>query len=177
MANPVVVHSKQSIAARKRKVFLKVLADTASVAAAAKACGYQDATTLQAYRRDNEDFAEEWNNAMEAAATVLEAEMVRRAVDGVMEPVFFKGTVVGHIRKYSDTLLQFALRGMRPEVYRENARGGNLNVNFGIAVMPMTAKNDDAWEDRALEMHGGQTLVQIEAKPTENAMLRVKRGD
>ncbi len=177
MSTHVVVHSKQIIAARKRKVFLKVLANTASVAAAAKACGYQDTSVLQAYRRDNEDFAEDWNNALESAANVLEAEMVRRAVDGVLEPVFFKGGVVGHIRKYSDTLLQFALRGMKPEVYRENVRGGNLNVNFGIAVVPMTAKNDEVWEERALEMHEGQTVIQIEAKPTENAMLRVKRGD
>ncbi len=172
-----IVHSKQLIAARKRKVFLKVLAKTASVSAAAKACGYQDTSTLQAYRRDDEDFAEEWNNALESAANVLEAELIRRAVDGVLEPVFYKGGVVGHIRKYSDTNLQFALRGMKPDVYRETARGGGLSVNFGIAVLPMTAKSAEEWEKGAIEMHKGQTTIEIEDKPTENAMLRVKRGD
>ena len=176
MANEIV-NTKNTIAARKRRVFLKVLAQTASVSVAAKACGYQDTSTLQAYRRDNEDFGDLWNEALEAAANVLEHEAIRRAVDGVLEPTFYKGVVVGHTRKYSDSNLQFMLRGMKPDTYRENARGGNMNVNFGIAVLPMTAQNDEAWENRALEMHKGQKIIEVEDKPTENAMLRVKRGD
>ncbi len=172
-----IVNTKNIIADRKRKVFLKVLAQTASVSTAAKACGYQDTSTLQRYRRDNEHFADLWNEALEAAANVLEDEAVRRARDGVLEPNFYKGDIVGHTRKFSDSLMMFMLRGLKPDTYRENARGGNMNVNFGIAVLPMTAQSDEAWEERALVMHSGQKLIKVEAKPTENAMLRVKRGD
>ncbi len=170
-----IVHTKSLVAARKRKVFLKVLAKTGCVSASAKACGYQDTSTLQAFRRDNDDFADEWADAADAGADVLIEEARRRAVDGVLDPVFFKGAIVGHVRKYSDPLLQMLLRGARPDTYRENARGGDMNVNFGIAVLPEAAVSDKAWEVGALEMHREQKTIEIEAKPTENAMLRVKR--
>ena len=51
---------------------------------------------------------------------MLEAEARRRAAIGVDEPVFYKGEVVGHIRKYSDTLLMFLLKAHWPEKFREN---------------------------------------------------------
>ncbi len=165
------------VAARKRKVFLKVLAKTGCVGSSAKACGYQDTSTLQAFRRDNDAFADEWAEAADAGADVLIQEARRRAIDGVLDPVFFKGEIVGHIRKYSDTLLQMLLRGARPDTYRENARGGDLNVNFGIAVLPQADVTSEEWEAKALKMHDGQKIIEIESKPTENAMLRMKRGD
>lgn len=52
---------------------------------------------------------------------MLEDEARRRAVDGVDEPVFQGGELVGHVRRYSDRLLEFLLRGRRPTVYREGA--------------------------------------------------------
>ena len=45
----------------------------------------------------------------------LEDEARRRAVDGVDEPVFQQGKQVGTIRKHSDTLLIFLLKGIRPQ--------------------------------------------------------------
>src|SRR5262249_4954507 len=47
------------------------------------------------------------------------AEMRRRALVGWDEPVYQGGKLVGHIRKFSDTLLIFALKAERPEKYRE----------------------------------------------------------
>jgi hypothetical protein len=52
----------------------------------------------------------------------MEQEADRRAIEGVDEPVFHKGTVVGHIRKYSDTLLIFRLKALAPAKYRETIR-------------------------------------------------------
>ena len=57
---------------------------------------------------------------MEEARELLEAEARRRAAMGVEEPVFYKGQVVGHIRKYSDNLLMFLLKAHWPEKFREN---------------------------------------------------------
>ena len=48
-----------------------------------------------------------------------EDEAVRRAHDGVDEPVFYQGKACGVVRKYSDTLLIFLLKGRRPEKYRD----------------------------------------------------------
>ena len=49
---------------------------------------------------------------------------------GVEQPVFYKGEVCGSVRKYSDVLLIFLLKGLRLEVYRENKHiTGDINVN------------------------------------------------
>ena len=61
-----------------------------------------------------------FEEASEDAADSLEAEARRRAVEGVEEPVgWYKGQAGGVVRKYSDTLLIFLLKGRRPELYRE----------------------------------------------------------
>jgi hypothetical protein len=70
-------------------------------------------------------FAARWADAVEEAADVLEREMFRRAHDGVKKPVFgslgpgLGSGEIGYVVEYSDTLLIFALKGMRPDKYRE----------------------------------------------------------
>lgn len=179
MTNAVVVHkdSRAVLAKKKRRVFLDVLARTGVVAEAARAVGYTDTATLQQYRRNDEEFAEAWDLSLDAAANVLEEEIWRRAKEGVLEPTFYKGQVVGYTPKYSDTLAMFILRGLKPGTYRESQRGGDMNINFGIAVLPMTAQSDEQWEKRAVLMHSEQKVITIEAKPVENQMARIKRGD
>ena len=54
-----------------------------------------------------------------AATDALVKEARRRATQGVKEPVYYKGEVVGTIRKYSDALLIFLMKGALPEIYRE----------------------------------------------------------
>jgi hypothetical protein len=68
----------------------------------------------------------------------LEAEALRRARDGVLEPVFHQGMEVGRVRKYSDKLLMFLLRGYKPARFNPGVKidaGGTekvtLNFNFG----------------------------------------------
>ena len=65
-------------------------------------------------------FRADWDEALEEARELLEAEARRRAAIGVDEPVFYKGKVVGHIRKYSDNLLMFLLKAHWPEKFRDN---------------------------------------------------------
>jgi len=170
-------NTRAVLARKKRRVFLGVLSKTGRVAEAARSCGFQDTSSLQKYRRENEDFAEDWDLAIESAANVLEEEAIRRATDGVLEPIYYKGKIAGYKTNYSDTLMMFMLRGLKPSVYRETARGGETNINFGIAVLPMTAQNETEWQDRAVIMHDKQRPIIIEAKPLENQMARVERGD
>ena len=77
---------------------------------------------LYAHKKKNPDFAEEWSSAIDAGSDKLEDEALRRAHDGVDEPVFYQGEIVGHVRKYSDTLLMFLLKGRRPQKYRDHLR-------------------------------------------------------
>ncbi len=64
-------------------------------------------------------YAKAFEEAKIAATDSLVAEARRRATQGVEEAVYYQGEVVGTIRKYSDTLLIFLLKGALPEVYRE----------------------------------------------------------
>lgn len=76
-------------------------------------------------RRADELFAAAWDDALDQASDLLEKEARRRAHDGWDEPVF--GSLgnnqgsgeIGTVRKYSDTLLIFLLKGARPEKYRD----------------------------------------------------------
>src|SRR5690606_18484748 len=70
-------------------------------------------------RKEDPDFAAAWDEAMEQASDALEVEARRRAIEGWDEPVFYQGMETGMVRKFSDTLLIFLLKGARPEKYRD----------------------------------------------------------
>jgi hypothetical protein len=168
--------TRMAVSKKKRKIFLKVLGETGQVTKAAESAGYTTPAFLHKLRRDDEEFAEQWEDAVQTAKYMLEDEGIRRGRDGVMEAVYHKGEIIDYKLVYSDTLLMFMLKKLDPS-YRDTGRHGETNINFGIAVLPMTAPNEGAWEQRALDMHAGQTLIELEAKPVENNLTRVKRGD
>jgi hypothetical protein len=172
--------TRMVISSRRRKKFLEILANTGSVPEAARAVGYTNSSPMNRYRKQNKDFAEEWMEALDSFCDVMEAEADRRAKEGVLEPVFYKGDIVGHRINYSDTLMLARLRALKPEKYNPQGSGANVNVKFGVAVLPMQAKNEEAWEQRAIDMHGDQSLIVLEDKPVENTLEKrsgVVRGD
>jgi len=110
---------------KKQALFLAELAKCGSVTAAAAAAGVPR-ETLYFVRANNVQFAEAWEKAAELGADALEDEARRRAHDGVDEPLTCaKGLVLGEdgqpvmVKKYSDTLLIFLLKGAKPEKYRD----------------------------------------------------------
>lgn len=108
--------------------FLKSLMAGSSVSAACVAAGFGK-MWCYAHRKKDAAFAAAWDEAVEIGVEALEDEATRRGVHGVDEPVFHAGKVVGHVRKYSDTLLIFLLKGKRPEKYRDN-----VNVTGAVVV-------------------------------------------
>lgn len=50
----------------------------------------------------------------------MEAEAFRRAVKGVLKPVFHQGKITARVRQYSDPLLALLLKANLPAKYREN---------------------------------------------------------
>lgn len=109
------------------------------------------------------EFALNWDAAVEAGTDRLEDAGMRRARDGVLEPVFQGGRRVGLIRRYSDSLLPFMLKGRRPEKFKDRveqtgkdgqplhpAAPPPLVVNFtkpapreDVPVKPPEKKEDD----------------------------------
>ncbi len=165
-----------SISRKKRRVFLDILGQTGSVSKSSQAVGYTSPAYLHKMRQDDKVFAAEWDEAVEVAKYNLEAIALDRIRNGIMEPVYYKGKVVGHTPKYNDQLLMFVLRKLDPN-YRDTHRIGDVNIKFGVAVLPMTAVNEDEWEKRAVEMHSNQEVIELEAKDVTNHMERIQRGD
>ena len=119
----------------KRAAFLAAYQETGTIRAAAEAAGI-DRTTHYRWL-DDPEYAELFYQAQQEAVESLEAEARRRAVTGWQEPIFYQGQVVGHRRRYSDTLLIFLLKGAMPDKYVDKVQqmdrvssSAPLGVNF-----------------------------------------------
>ena len=86
-------------------------------------------TAFYEWKKEDPEFAKRVDDAIEKGVDALESEAVRRARDGVDEPVYYQGSKCGVVRKYSDTLLIFLLKGKRPDTYRER-----LGIDFAKAT-------------------------------------------
>lgn len=101
-----------------KEAFLVLLAETCSVVKAARALNCER-QSLYNWRREDPEFAAAWDEARKLGIEALEDEAIRRAHEGVEEPVYQGGKLVGGIRRYSDTLLIFMLKGNKPETYKD----------------------------------------------------------
>ena len=110
--------------------FLDLLKKTGNISKSVKLIGISRMTVYSCRKRDSE-FAAGWDEAIDEYVDALEAEADRRAVEGTLRPVFYKGEQCGEIREYSDTLLIFRLKALRPEKYRDRSNvavPGNVTV-------------------------------------------------
>lgn len=116
---------------RRQAAFLEAYITCATITHAARMAKIAKQTHYDWIAGDKEyqlAFAE----AEIAATDALIKEARRRAVQGVEEPIFYKGEVVKTVQKYSDNLLMFLIKGALPEVYRERYEfsGGPKPIQF-----------------------------------------------
>ena len=104
-----------------KPAFIEVLRTTGNVTLAAQHAG-QSRNQVHDVRQRSKRFAAQWDNALEEATDLLEAEARRRALTGIDKPVFYKGKVVGSTKKYSRPLLMFLLEAHRPEKFRDGGK-------------------------------------------------------
>lgn len=105
----------------KKRAFLVAYSESGNVAASCAQIGID--RSAEWHWRSDPAFVEAKAVAWQLAAEKLEAEAFRRAHDGVEEPVYQGGAEVGRVRKYSDTLLIFLLKGAKPNTYRDQWKG------------------------------------------------------
>ncbi|MFV0679999.1 terminase [Ottowia sp.] len=118
----------------KIAAFCAALSDTGGNVS--RACKAVDISRQIAYQwRDlYPEFATAWEKAKAQGMEALEDEANRRAFEGFDEPVVYQGAITDTVKKYSDTLLIFLLKGGKPEKYRERAEisgpgGGPIEVS------------------------------------------------
>ncbi len=118
----------------KKRAFLAAYRETGNVRLACEAA--QIGRSSHYRWLDDPDYAEEFERAKKDAVDVLEAEARRRAVEGWEEPVgWYKGEAGGTVRRYSDTLLIFLLKGAAPEKYRERMEVSGALKGLDFSVM------------------------------------------
>lgn len=110
--------NRTKVTPKKKKEFLIQVAENGGNVSKAAEVVAVNRKTFYEHRAKNKKFKEDWDKAVDRGIDRLEDEAKRRAFDGVDEPVFYQGEEVGSVRKYSDTLLIFLLKGHRKK-YRE----------------------------------------------------------
>lgn len=104
--------------------------------------------TLKSWRKDDPEFNARVEEAIERGTDVFEDEARRRAVEGVDEPVFQGGDLVGHKRVYSDALMQMTLGGRRAKYGKRNVElsgpnGAPAVIHHKIEVEFVEAREPD----------------------------------
>jgi hypothetical protein len=131
--------------ARWEKAFLKVLRRFGNVTKAASAAKVDRAWVYE-YRKLHPDFDADWKDALDEAADHLEAEAWKRAVNGVKEPVYQGGILVGHKQVYSDSLMALLLKAHKPEKYRDRTDITSGGEKLATPIVYLPEVDQDAAE-------------------------------
>ena len=131
---------------RKKALFIQTLATSGNITTSCAAAGWCRKSAYH-HRDADPQFKELWEEALEVAVELLEAQARSLAIKGVDEPVFQNGILVGHKRRYSEKMLEILLKAHRPEKYRDNLKV-EADIKGGVLVVPGIATDSD-WESQA----------------------------
>jgi len=126
--------------------FLEVYSTTGRLTYAAE-CAMVCPNTVRKALKEDTAFAEAFEAARNFYGDLLQKEIHRRSVEGVKEPLinYRDNTIIGHVLKFSDRLLELGAKRFVPE-YRD-ANAVEMNVNAGVLVVTGTATGmtPDEW--------------------------------
>src|SRR5581483_12121166 len=116
-------------------------------------------STADYHLKNDPDFAAQADSAKEHATDLLHTRCMQRCIEGDIEPVYWQGQVIGHIRKF-DTRLQIeALRAHMPHIFKTPGSGqANAETDDSILVMTeeLRAKLMAANKERILKLNAEQ---------------------
>lgn len=131
----------------RQREFLLAFYEESTIAAAAKKVGVSRQAHHDVWLAKDENgdyryplYAQLFNDARSALVELAEAELFRRGVRGVPEPIVYKGEIVADSKviKYDTTALIFWLKGNCPEKYKERFEhtgkdGGPMSMTIDAA--------------------------------------------
>ena len=116
---------------RIKAAFVEALRKDCNVSACARLVG-TDRSIVYRWRKEDEDFAQAWDEAVDEALDDVEATVLDLG-RGYMEPVYWRDQVIGQRLKYNPLLLMFWLKGKRPEVWREGNKQAEQDIPDKLA--------------------------------------------
>ena len=125
-----------SVTPEIKEAMLEMLEALPNITAVRKLFGISESSLSRARAKDS-NFNEAMKEAKSAGYDMMEAEAIRRAIDGWDEPVFYQGCEMGKVRKYSDKLLQFLLIHCKPKKFNPGAKisiGEGEKISFVFNV-------------------------------------------
>lgn len=165
-----------------RQRFLAGLASGLSINGAAALCHMNRRSILAIKQREQKEWEEagnegpcefslNWNAAIEAGTDALEDSAMRRAKDGVLEPIFQGGMKVGYVRRYSDGLVKTLLVARRPDKYkdRHDVTGVTQPPISGVTVNQLFLQGIDQTEASKiyLRLMRGEEVPSLPTPPDE----------
>lgn len=123
---------------QKKRAFLAAFSECGNITRAAELAEISRQAHYE-WLKDDPDYPALFAAADEQAGDRLEQEARRRAVEGTNKPVFYKGGVCGTVTEYSDNLLMFLLKGVRPDKFAERIKQ-DVNVKTDLAEQMRAAR-------------------------------------
>lgn len=143
--SPTELGAFQHISHEKQRAFLSAyVRNGGRMSTACKELGI-DRTNPYYWLKTSSEFADAFEVAKELSILELEAEAIRRGFEGVDKPITYKGEITDTYKDFSDTLLIFTLKGLKPDKYRERfehtgANGGPIEIQAGIDFAQVPGK-------------------------------------
>ena len=135
----------------RQRAFIEALADTGSVATAARMVNMSSESAYYLRRKPQAgSFAAAWEAATAMGWRRLKDEAFERALNGQLVPVFTAGKLIGYRRRKNDRLLMFILRHYGPDGPAPTARPLTVNV-FTAASASVGESPDQSATDPTID--------------------------
>lgn len=159
----------------RQRRFIEALADTGSVEAAARAVDMAERGAYELRRQPGaEGFRAAWEAALAIGVQRIEDVAMNRALNGVEEPVYSYGKLVGTRQRYNDRLLMFILRNRAPDRFAAGGGPRGLNAVSQMQLDQLRAQWRKEWEAEQPNVSAAEVRANIEAK-IEAIRRRIER--
>jgi len=156
-----------------QELFLDALARTGSIGAACSESGVGVPNAEYWNAKDTYGFKRRKADALQAFLGKVEAEINRRAIEGVDHPVIHQGVITDTYKQYSDNLLMFRAKRLDPQ-YRDNY--SDANKESGAAPVTQIIINLAPGVEMPEEVEG-QTHYREVRPAAEGEYREIPEGD